>query len=319
MIRRGFTLMEIMVSLLIFSVVSLALIGVLSAAVKLFRAGEAGRAASDETIATLAQLDDDLKRMVPAADNGYLFTKTKGTKDINFTTNGIINSTGNMVLAFKIRNPDGGTISKEGIGARLIVVWWVDDQGRLCRKSANAADSGGNVSGNPPTEYGVTEEIYGTAQPVANGCLYFGVDLSTDAVPRTTLDWGPSNPGVGVTFSTEPLSPGAIPDPFPTAIRITTVLTGGSRNFSRGRAVKDDTNGIRVTGVGQVPVGAGVMARLGNPATENVEWVRYSSFKGGVLNCTGTDRAQRRTTLMDATGKEVTFAPSYTLVRTLPR
>ena len=306
MIRRGFTLMEIMVSLLIFSVVSLALIGVLSAAVKLFRAGEAGRAASDETIATLAQLDDDLKRMVPAADNGFLYTKTKAT-------NGF--AAGNMVLAFKIRNPDGGTITDTGIGARLIVVWWVDDQGRLCRKSANAADSGGNQ----PTEVGVTAAIYGIEQPVANGCLYFGVDLSTDAVPRTTLDWGPSNPAGGVTFSTEPLTLGATPDPFPTAIRITTVLTGGSRNYSRGRGVKDDTNGIRVTGVGQVPVGAGVMARLGDPAKENVEWVSYSTFKGGVLNCTDTDRKKRRTDRIEATGREVTFAPSYTLVRTLPR
>ena len=307
MIRRGFTLMEIMVSLLIFSVVSLALIGVLSAAVKLFRAGEAGRAASDETIATLAQLDDDLKRMVPAADNGYLFTKTKQTSGHN---------AGNMVLAFKIRNPDGSTISDKGIGARLIVVWWVDDKGRLCRKSANAADSGGNH----PTEFEVTEEIYGTEQPVANGCLYFGVDLSTDAVPRTTLEWEPRNPAAIVTFSTEPLTAGAIPDPFPTAIRITTVLTGGSRNYIRGRCVRDDANGIRVTGVGQVPVGAGVMARLGDPLTENVEWTRYSTFKGGVLACDPTDRGQRRTSKIDdVTGKEVTFAPSYTLVRTLPR
>ena len=308
MIRRGFTLMEIMVSLLIFSVVSLALIGVLSAAVKLFRAGEAGRAASDETIATLAQLDDDLKRMVPAADNGYLFTKTQKTSG---------HDAGNMVLAFKIRNPDGGTISDKGLGARLIVVWWVDNEGHLCRKSANAADSGGNQT----TEYDVAKSIYFTVQtqPVANGCLYFGVDLSTDVVPRTKLDWAPNNPAIGGIFSTEPLTPGAIPDPFPTAIRITTVLTGGSRNYIRGRCVRDDTTGIRVTGVGQVPVGAGVMARLGDPTTEDVEWTRYSSFKGGVLNCAATDREQRRTTKIDATGKEVTFAPSYTLVRTLPR
>ena len=306
MIRRGFTLMEIMVSLLIFSVVSLALIGVLSAAVKLFRAGEAARAASDETIATLAQLDDDLKRMVPAADNGFLYTKTKNT-------NG--HAAGNMVLAFKIRNPDSSTITDTGVGARLIVVWWVDDLGHLCRKSDKAADSGGSQT----TEFGVTAAIYGTTQPVANGCLYFAVNLSTDVTPRSTLDWDPSYPAAGDIFSTEPLAPGATPNPFPTAIRITTVLTGGSRNFIRGRCVRDDANGIRVTGVGQVPVGAGVMARLGDPANEDVEWTKYSSFKGGVLNCSATDRGQRRTTQKVANGKEVTFAPSYTLVRTLPR
>ena len=306
MIRRGFTLMEIMVSLLIFSVVSLALIGVLSAAVKLFRAGEAGRAASDETIATLAQLDDDLKRMVPAADNGYLFTKTK-------QTNG--HDAGNMVLAFKIRNPDGGLISETGSGARLIVVWWVDDEGHLCRKTATAADKPNIVD----AEFSVASSIYGSSQPVANGCLYFGVDLSTDAAPRQDFAWTPNTPSINTLYSTE-LTTRPAPDPFPTAIRITTVLTGGSRNYIRGRCVRDDATGIRVTGVGQVPVGAGVMARLGDPTTENVEWTRYSTFKGGVLACDPTDRGQRRTSKIDdVTGKEVTFAPSYTLVRTLPR
>ena len=307
MIRRGFTLLEIMVSLMIFSVVSLALIGVLNAAVKLFRAGESARAANDETIATLAQLDDDLKRMVPAVDNGFLFTKTK-------SNNG--HAAGNMVLAFKIRNPEGGTISETGIGARLIVVWWVDDQGYLNRKSDFAADSGNSQT----TELLVTTSIYGSTQHVANGCLYFGVDLSTDTTPRTDLAWNPNIPAAGTTFCTEPQNPGAIPDPFPTAIRITAVLTGGSRNVITGRAVRaENGSDIRITGVGQVPVTTGAMARVGDSQSSDVEWVTYTSFAHGVLACSA-GRAQRRTTQIGAVaGLDVTFAPSYSLVRTLPR
>ena len=306
MIRRGFTLMEIMVSLLIFSVVSLALIGVLSAAVKLFRAGEAGRAASDETIATLAQLDDDLKRMVPAADGGYLYTKT-------YDTNGRI--AGNMVLAFKIRNPDGGSITETGSGARQIVVWWVDDEGRLCRKTATAADT----PTIPNAEFAVASSIYGSPQPVANGCLYFGVDLSTDAAPRQDFSWAPNTPSTGTVFSTE-LTPRLNPDPFPTAIRITTVLTGGSRNITRGIAVRsENTDDVRITGVGQVPLALGSMARIGDPKYSDVEWVSYTNFTRGILACSA-GREQRRTSKVSSvSGLDVTFAPSYTLVRTLPR
>jgi prepilin-type N-terminal cleavage/methylation domain-containing protein len=301
--RRAFTLMEILVSVMIFSVVSLALIGVLRTAVMLFRSGETGRAANDETLAALAQLDDDLKRMVPAADGGFLYTTTKYYQG------------GNMVLAFKIRNPVGGNIGENGLGARLIVAWWVDNDGHLNRNSANAADSQPTLL----TESQVAENVYkGTAKHVANGCLYFGIDLSTDADPRSDTEWSNHIPASGVDYSTEST------DPFPTAIRITAVLTGGSRNVTTGRVVRaENIYDLRITGVGQIPVHAGAMARLGNPgnpSNTDVEWLTYTSFSRGILACGASGRAQRRTDqISNVEGLEITFAPSYSLVRTLPR
>lgn len=312
MIRRGFTLLEIMVSLLIFSVVSLALIGVLSAAVKLFRAGESSRAANDETIAALAQLDDDLKRIVPAADGGFLYTKTKAT-------NG--HSAGNMVLAFKIRNPDGGTIDEKGVKARLVVVWWVGDDGTLNRRSDTAADSDANTA--TVSELDVAKAIYGNPQPIANGCLYFGLDLSEDLTPRPDLAWSTHVPLSTVTYSTEPIIAGSTPDPFPAALRVTLTLTGGSRNVVHGRVIRDEGGDLRITGVGQVPIAPGSMARIGdptNPANTDVEWITYTGFQGSLLTCSA-GRAQRRTANLGGgvTGFDVFFAPSYSIVRTLPR
>jgi prepilin-type N-terminal cleavage/methylation domain-containing protein len=308
MMRRAFTLMEILVSVMIFSVVSLALIGVLRTAVLLFRSGETGRAANDETLAALAQLDDDLKRMVPAADGGFLYTTTKDYQG------------GNMVLAFKIRNPVGGNIGENGLGARLIVAWWVDNDGHLNRNSANAADSQPTLL----TESEVAENVYkGTAKHVANGCLYFGVDLSTDDHPRSGLEWSTPLPAGRDVFSTESdasVTPPRPPDIFPTALRITAVLTGGSRNVTTGRVVRaENGDDLRITGVGQIPVHAGAMARLGNPSNTDVEWLTYTSFSRGILAC-ASGRKQRRTDqISNVEGLEITFAPSYSLVRTLPR
>ena len=69
--RSGFTLVEILISIMIFVVVSGAMIGILLIGTDLFRRGEFSRAANDETVAVVGTIEDDLKHMVPAADGGW--------------------------------------------------------------------------------------------------------------------------------------------------------------------------------------------------------------------------------------------------------
>ncbi len=53
----GFTLVEILVSILIFVVAGSVMIGVLLGATELFRGGESARLANDEAVAVLGALD----------------------------------------------------------------------------------------------------------------------------------------------------------------------------------------------------------------------------------------------------------------------
>jgi type II secretory pathway component PulJ len=72
--RAGLTLVEILVSLMIFSVVSLAMFGILLASTNIFRSGEFGRASTDEAVSALSILDEDVRRMVPGRDNGLFYS-----------------------------------------------------------------------------------------------------------------------------------------------------------------------------------------------------------------------------------------------------
>ncbi|HEX3132200.1 MAG TPA: prepilin-type N-terminal cleavage/methylation domain-containing protein, partial [Planctomycetota bacterium] len=99
-IRRGFTLVEIMVSLMIFVVVSGAMVGIMLMSSELFRRGEFSRSANDEVVAVLGAVSDDLNHLVPETGDGWFFA-------------GIQSDSGNTLVAFTTagQNPDG-------IGAR---------------------------------------------------------------------------------------------------------------------------------------------------------------------------------------------------------
>ncbi len=321
--RRAFTLIEVMVSIMIFSVMSIAMVGVFSAATSLFRAGESARAASDEATAVMAMLDDDLKRMVAPQDGGFFFTKANMP---NTTTPG-----GNMVLSFKIRNPDPGAVDERGIGARLIVLYWVDHDATtnswdLHRATATAADSDGSTGST--AEFPVMSNIYTTANAtdsvVARGCLYFGIDLSTpsSAGTRTLLNWSACEPTAGTRYCTE--ASGANPAlPYPDAFRISLSITGGNRFGAKGTLILDDGSGIRVAGIKQVPIFGEAVARIDDPETGKAEWIGYDGFTAGKMTFGGGDvrRDLRRTTHTTAhlRGVPVYVCPTFTLVRSLPR
>ena len=332
--RHGFTLIEVMVSILIFSVMSIAMIGVFSAATSIFRAGESARAATDEATAVLAMIDDDLKRMVAPQDGGFFFTT------VNMPIPGVppapvafvAEPGGNMVLSFKIRNPDPGAISEAGIGARLIVLYWVEEETlgsgtwALHRATATAADSD-NVPATT-SELAVMNSIYRSADSVvARGCLYLGVDLSTPNSVRNSLNWSMCEPLINMIgvyrYCTEPNATYPDVQAYPDAFRISLSITGGNRFGAKGTLISDDGTGIRVAGVKQVPIIGGAFARIGDPGTPNVEWVRYDNFVKGKMTFQGADvvRDLRRTTHTGAhpRGLAVYFCPTFTLVRTLPR
>ena len=112
--RHGFTLIEIMVSLMIFVVVSGAMVSILMISSDLFRRGEFSRSANDETIAVLGAVSDDLNHMVPENSDGWFFAgipRPSGNTLVSFTTAG--------------QNPDG--IGARGQNARSLVGLWVEE------------------------------------------------------------------------------------------------------------------------------------------------------------------------------------------------
>ena len=114
--RQGFTLIEIMVSIMIFVVVSGAMVGILMMGAELFRRGEFSRSANDETVAVLGSLEDDLNRMMPGAADGFVFSRVTATN-------------GNCLFAFNERTANPESITSRGYRARSLVAFWVEQQG----------------------------------------------------------------------------------------------------------------------------------------------------------------------------------------------
>ncbi|MCK6491310.1 MAG: prepilin-type N-terminal cleavage/methylation domain-containing protein [Planctomycetes bacterium] len=330
MVRSGFSLIEVLVSLLIFSVVAVAMLTVFTLSTAVFRETEAARAGNDEAIAVLAALEDDLRRMVPPAAGGFLFCGVHdSTGDGTADDDG-----GNMVLAFTIANPDASQIEETGKNARQLVAWWADKQGLLHRNTDAAADSRGTVT--TTTNSAILRNLYIPTSPVAGtGCLYFAVDCHTTAAKRQGVDWSPASiplppgDGLGDYLCTEAFAPADIPAPFPEAIRISVVLVGGPKSGApfivgkenaSGFVVEDLGSTIRTGGLKILPTYPNAMVRLGDPGGP-VEWLTYTGFRNNRIEVAA--REQRRTVHTPAVvhprGTPIRFGRTYTLVRELPR
>jgi prepilin-type N-terminal cleavage/methylation domain-containing protein len=317
--RRGFTLIEIMVSIMIFLVVGGAMLGILLLASNLYRQGEAARSANDEAVAVLADLDADLARAIPPGDGGMLYA------DVH-------DASGNTLLAFTTAARDTTTMDHSGLGARTIVVWWVDSKNNLRR--AERAEPPDN---DPTIDEDMNEMIAmisGATAPtwpiITTGCLHFGVSLSLDADRRaSTGDWhslgaseypstttafyhaGPGVPTLGVSY-----------DPYPRSLRATVALTGGGRFATTGFVVSDDGASIRIAGIKGLPTLPGSMVRIED------EWIGYNGYANGTLSCPTVPaqplvgRGQRRSTVATHSGAgparaTVMLAQTYSLVRDL--
>jgi len=318
--QAGFTLIEIMVSIMIFTVVGGAMMGILLLATDLYRRGEAGRSANDEAVAVLAALDADLSRIVPPHDGGFFFSTVWDADNA-----GGPDANGNTLVAFKTAARDRSTITDTGQGARTIVAWWVDRFDNLRRaelaETPTDNDPATDEDFNTLNAMFATQAIEDAWPIVTSQCLHFGAWLSLGKDPRTSsLDWRSLSAQVDVPVAgTDYHCGGKGTDLFPESMRLTIALTGGGRFAPTGFVVSDSGTDIRIAGLKGIPTIPGSMVRVGD------EWVGYSGYTNGTLLCTTyTDplvgRGQRRSTSSTHPVKTpVRLAQTYSLVRDLPR
>jgi len=326
MTRRGFTLIEIMVSLMIFTIVSVAMLGIMLMASDIYRRGEAGRSANDEAVAVMAALDEDLGRIVPPVDGGWFYA--------NLDSN-----SGDTTIAFKIARRDRSLITSDGSGDRAIVAWWLKPQvvngvaqNILCRGEAPAL----LLDADPATDQDLAtlRQIMGVdGQPaeVTSGCLHFGAYLaSADGARDLSQEWlSEMNGAQTLPNDTASLNTTLDPLKFPAAIRITTVLTGGGRFAARGRLVRDispSDTAIRIVGIPSLSTVPGSMVKISPPANPaDGEWIGYRAYANGQLDCSGDSTADpllgrgRRRSVAAAFPAQslVEVGQSYSLVRIL--
>jgi prepilin-type N-terminal cleavage/methylation domain-containing protein len=354
--RCGFTLVEILISIMIFVVVSGAMIGILLIGTDLFRRGEFSRAANDETVAVVGTIEDDIKHMVPAADGGWLYAEV-----VNGAGSGWAN--GDCILAFLITNPDSSLIQHDGSFSRLKVAYGCY-QGRIQRATAplvttiqdpqgiqdiaafvqsipsylNGSNTGAAVvPGAPPAVATVTSTT------VTSGCLYFGVSLLINGNPTypppTTstvsgsIDWeAPLGactvlpPWAGqAAYDTSMAQPlGQANMPMPSVLRLSLVLTGGSRFAPRGQVIADNGTTLRINGLSALPTAPGSMLRVDAAGGGSTEWIGYSAVttsitNGTVISCPSPRSLRRTTTTTHNRGDLVQVGQTYSIVRTLPQ
>ena len=323
MIRRGFTLIEIMVSILIFTVVALAMMTIMLMASNIYRSGEAGRSANDEAVAVMAALDEDISRMIPSAGGGWFYAR-------------LDSDSGDTTIAFRITRRDRSQIDRLGDGDRAIVAWWLKPQvvagvtqNILCRgeQPAQLLDDDPNTNQDLVT---LQQILAGPHAEVTSGCLHFGAYLASAAGARNLAqEWMTESTG-GDTLPNDASALDTTGQPFPAAIRITTVLTGGGRFAARGRLVRDispsDTT-IRIVGIPTLSTAPGSMVKISPPSDPSKgEWIGYRAYTNGQLDCSGgsspdplVGRGLRRSVKAKFLPQSlVEIGQSYSLVRTLP-
>lgn len=319
--RRGFTLIEILVSLMILSVVSTAMLGILLTATELYRTGQASRAAHDELVAITAALEDDLARLVPERDGGWLRARVR------------LNN-GGMAVSMLVTGADVGRVevsSNRIVGRRRMVVWWVDQLDRLRRHETDEPVAVAPQTREDAFTTAVTTlplDVLTFGNVMTTGCLHFSLVASMPDMPRDiTKHWEPTD-DAGL------LPDPTMPDPtydrhvdgFPETVAIRLVLTGGGRFAPEGIVVRDEGTSIRIAGVRSYPTIPGSFARIG--AGANSEWVAYRSGGPAVLDVssdalagTGRQRLYSGTASPPAGGgpMPVRFGQLVTLVRSVPR
>jgi type II secretory pathway component PulJ len=279
-------LIEILISILIFSVVSLAMVTILLTATNLFRSSERARTASDLALVALSQLDDDFRYMVPPGQHGFFAAEVPTYQ----------NGDGNCLVAFRILQPDRTLVDNNGGDVRQLVCWTVIN-GVLYRGSCPTSST--------QTDFDVLTSLYtyminntannGQNRPLggveqvremARGCLHFGVWISSNGLRRTKdRAWtnaadaandplppfaaiAPAGSTPGAFYCTVPdiETPPITPDPFPESVHISMILGGGTY-APHGTLIQDNGDSLMVAGIGQFPFGPGAKVKIDN------EWI----------------------------------------------
>ena len=319
-LASAFTLVEILVSILIFSVVSLAMITILLTATNLFRASERARNSSDLALAALSALDDDFRYMVPPAQNGFFAAQ--------ITNPG---TDGNCTIGFRILQPDRTLIGSQGAGtdAREIVCWEVlpDPQTGepVLYRGTIPTDSTGAKTDLQVFSTLLTymqnpggQAITGveSMREMARGCLHFGVWISTNAMHRQkTRTWTnaddtnadplppygtavPAGATANQSYCTAPTttSPPVPGDPFPESVHISMILAGGLY-APKGVLINDTGDTLTIGGIGQIPFQLGAKVKIEN------EWIALTGVgnNGSIVTCDPNARQSTTAPLLRGT------------------
>lgn len=348
--NRGFTLIEILISITIFVVSAAIMMGALFGATEVFRRGEASRQAGDEATAVIAALQEDLSRAVPvrlrdgkpAPEWGRIFAEA-------------VPPTGNCLFSVVVENSDRSQVrwvdvNNDGqndtvVGVRQRVDWFViagadPSADALVRKVWDLGDDGSVVDADPtPGKDDPDIATDGALSPgvafnprardvVTRGCLHFGVWIELAQAHREVVagssgpqfDWEASTvlPYVApvMAIDTGQTVTGVTTFyPQPDALRISLVLTGGGRFATRGTLIGQLSPGdtqARISGIKALPTTGGNLLRIGD------EWIRYDDFRSSRI--TGLKRGQLRTTDGTCTDRSLVLAGQpFSLVVALPR
>ncbi|MDA3963428.1 MAG: type II secretion system protein [Planctomycetota bacterium] len=326
--RRGFTLAEVLISLMILSVTATAMIGTLMAATRLFREGEVGRSANDTAMSVIGQLNQDLDSAIPSTQGGDFYADVVDESQ-----------SGDCVVGWTIANPDPRTAD---VNARLFVLWGRDTQGDLRRRVFT------NMNGFNRSN---VRSVLSNGALITDDCEFFGAwlagtkhnDSGTIVIARVPVKdtWWQEvaeNSSVNPGFPTQPQigQPTAFDTrsgfTYPSAVRVVLLLDGGNRNAKRGivttKLDPDDTQ-IPVAGLQGLPTVPGSVLAIGDGQVR--ELVGYSSFAGNIVQVTqdpsrgpvemssGIGRGVYRSpALSHIRGTEVRSCRQFSLIKALP-
>ncbi|MFW5882068.1 MAG: PulJ/GspJ family protein [Planctomycetota bacterium] len=316
--RKGFTLLEIMVTIGVFMAISTAMIGILAAAGNIYRAGERGRAANTEAMAVFGLIDRDLDRAVPPQQGGRFYAH-------------VINAqTGACAVGWTIHTPTAG-VNARGRHHRF-VVYGLDDHDSLRRREFDSLDDPDFILSDPFDQLDPSNSdrvnrpgsIRG--EVITEGCLHFGVWLmgvsaTSDGAPawdpreRTiapeltdageSMFWTMSRSATDRDLHTPPYAPDPyISDPahgdlpYPSAMRLTVMFTAEGRLRPLGQLVADaaaDEMVLRIGGLDGLATGPGTLVRVGESGVDHLrrnpthatipradyELIAYSDYRDG--------------------------------------
>ena len=319
--RRGFTLVEILVATSIFAVVSVAMIGIYATATDLVRLGESRRAAADEAAATLSMFDEDLRRIVPPEAGGFFFAAVPlhapgPTQEITWDPGG------SMAIAFVISDPTGFT--DRTAQPQLLVLWMVDKQDRLWRRVGNAPAVGQQIGASITTpRFNLVTTWFNEIaqptppagwQPVAEGCQLLAIDLRPAGATAPV-------PAAGQLYLTEPRTATTTSDAFPDTVTLTVAFGGPAAHAPKGRIASANGDNFRVSGIKGITTDTWL--RIKTPDTpERIEWFQAGLAGGGLLSrpsSPGPFGTFRTTPGTLKKGAEVLAPSIYSLTRSVGR
>lgn len=317
--RAAFTLTEILVSLMIFMVVSGAMLTIMLLATRIYEEAEFGKAANDEAMAVLGMLDRDLARAISPSAGGHFYAAVLSIPSNDAAQPST--TSGDCAVGWTIRNDDLASPD------RTRFVFWrtfkyqrprtlssgqtiVEDRFILCRgtyEDKSAAPRGSYDSDDLYDAGTGNLSLPAGMAIITDGCIHFGVWLVgtshnlADTILRSTHPeperyWTRVVVRNDINAWAEPIKaepydtemrhsdPDQTPLAYPSTIRFTIVLTGGHKNAPVGRLRTalndtDDTGEVDI----RVQGTRGVSTLPGSIMRIGDEIIGYYDFRNGEI------------------------------------